>query len=138
MMRPLSLALVPALVGALAASGQAAPAGKTIRVTAVQVDHRARTRNVFVEGDELYSGGARVGYDLLSCTVISRTRISCVGLVSVGRDTLTARFVTPVKAQFGTGTLDGGRGTNRGATGTFTWKNLDPQGKRTRLTLKFG
>jgi hypothetical protein len=137
-MRPLRSTLVLALAGALAASTAAAPAGKTIHVTAVRVSHKQETRNVFVENDELYSGGARVGYDILSCTVISRKSISCVGLVSVGRATLTARFVTPVKARSGTGTLDGGTGTFQKAKGTFTWKNLDPRGKRTKLTLKVG
>src|SRR3954452_2095328 len=133
--RVAAAAVLVALAAAFAAAGTlAAVRLKPITVIAVKVSEKASKRTI-VETDQAYVGGKNVGHDILSCTLISKSDVSCIALIVLGSNTVTARFTTPLSAGVGSGTLDGGTGSFQGRKGTFTWKNLDKNGKRTKLVL---
>lgn len=132
------MALLVAFVAAFAGTAaQAATRGQTITVLLVKVAEKQPTKLTLLETDQAYVAGKNVGHDILNCTVTSKTTIACVALITLGADTVNAHFTATAAASSGIGTLDSGTGSFQNKKGTFTWKNLDAQGKRTRLVLKF-
>jgi hypothetical protein len=124
------------LVAAVAAvNAQAAVRGQTITVNLVKVGEQRPTKTTLQEMDQAYVGGKNTGHDVLSCTLTTKTTISCVALITLGANTINAHFTSTLAATSGKGTLDNGTGAFQNKNGTFTWKNLDKQGKRTQLVL---
>ena len=128
--------LVAAVVAVAVVSAQAATRGRTITVNLVQVGEQQPSRTTLVETDQAYVGGKNTGHDIRSCTRTSKTTIACIAQITLGADTITAHFVSTLTARSGSGTLDNGTGNFQNKSGKFTWKNLDKQGKHTRLVLK--
>ena len=82
--------------------------------------------------------GKTIGFDMLYFVATSRT----TGAVNVTVDTSGGLLYGTLKINFSTGAVTngkvtGGTGKFKGASGTITAKNLNKQGTRTAVTVKY-
>jgi hypothetical protein len=122
--------LVALAAAALPAFG--APKPQTISITSVEVGKTKQTGpHTVMVNDNDFSGTTMVGHDTLTCNTKSGR---CDVAISLTNGNILAHF-TSSAGSTGGGPITGGTGAYAGATGSFTFKNLNAHGTRTAVTL---
>jgi hypothetical protein len=118
---------------ALASSGSTTHTLKFVAVTQKQTQPSKRT---FVEDDHAVRSGKVIGFGILDGRITSRT--GGVGVVAFGmKDGLVYAKVTINNTPTTTGTLTGGTGSFKGASGTISVTNLNKSGSRASVTIRY-
>ena len=126
---------VAAFLGYFAAAGPAMAKPQVIRLTSVTVNSH-NTQTGFVEHHSDDMGSRVIGHDTLTCTVTGKNSLRCrVTVVRPSFGTLFLGFRTTFTASSGHGVVTGGTLAYAGATGTFTYRNLNKSGSRTAVVL---
>lgn len=125
------VAMVPA---ALASSGSTS---HTLHFIAVSQGQKQLNQTTFTEEDKDVQKGKTIGYDVLLFNATSAN--SSAGRVAFASKNgflygkLTVHFTSTTFH----GTIIGGTGAYKGATGTLLGKNLNQAGSRSAITVKF-
>jgi hypothetical protein len=130
--RTIVIAGVIAAVASGAVLATAAP--KTISFTSVTVSQK-QTKAGFSSVSNDLVGKNKVGQDRLNCAFKKNTGHCTVKFIRAA-GTINSTFTLKGNQNHGTLKIVGGTGTYQGATGTGSFKNLDPQGNRSAITLK--
>ena len=129
------VAIGAGLFGLLTTAGAgAAVRPQVIRFTAIEVsNHQTKTGIVFHDRD--YIGSKQIGTDTGTCTFVSKNIAHCkvVFVRTSGTIFLSLNFTSTATA--GHGVVTGGTGAYFGNRGTFTFRQLNKAGTRTRIVL---
>lgn len=128
------LIAVGAAVGVLGAGAVAANATTTISFISVTKSEK-ETRNGYMAKDEVRQNGKKIGTDTLTCK-FAKNRAQCRVVVKLAKGSITATFTGSAQGTGGPLKIVAGTGAYAGATGTGSYKNLNKQGTRTRVTLR--
>jgi len=132
-------------VGVLAAGAAVVPAAlaaprttsHTLHVTSVVQKQRQLGRGTFLQDEKDLRNGKVIGFDVVrfqstsNSTAAGRVAFAGKGGFLFGK--LSINFNSPTFH----GTVTGGTGAYKGATGTISGKELNSAGTRTAVTLKF-
>jgi hypothetical protein len=125
------------LVPAASASPSAAKA-HTLTVTSVQVSAVNYSQTVInVEDKDLNKAGRVVGYDLLHVVINPKKGTAAVNVVFEASGGFVYGLVAGSNSGVMHGTVTGGTGAFKGATGTILAKNLNRAGTRTAVTITY-
>jgi hypothetical protein len=132
-------------VGVLATGAAVVPAAlatpratsHTIHVTSVVLKQRQIGSSTFLQSEKDIRHGKVIGFDVARFHNVSST--SAVGRVAFASKGgfLYAKLPISFNSLTFQGTIVGGTGAYKGATGTVTGKELNSAGSRTSVTLKF-
>jgi hypothetical protein len=127
--------VIACAVAALA-SGVALASGapQTFSFTSVTVSMKQTKKGFSAVSNDLV-GRKKVGQDRLNCVFKKNTGHCTVTFIRTP-GTIKSTFTLKGNQNRGTMKIVGGTGTYEGTTGSGSFKNLDPQGKRTAITLK--
>lgn len=126
--------------GAVLASAGPASASTPHTLTLISVfqsgvDHG----NTSVTVDKDFSHGQRIGTDSVNCVFnFHAGQANCVAVLSLANGSLTLRL-NPIRQRTSTitGSIALATGVYRGAHGTVTAHNLNPQGTRTYVVINY-
>jgi hypothetical protein len=125
------------LAGALLTSAAQATGGsEVIRFLAVKVSEKQPNDKSFIINENDLVNGKKVGHDTLTCKIVDQNHANCSIVIVFSAGKLNAKFVLPLGASSGKGTITGGTGKYAGAKGTLTWRNLNTEGTRTSVVLR--
>jgi hypothetical protein len=116
-------------------AAQAASGSDVIRLTSVQVSQKRPNDTTFLIHNNDVINGKKVGHDTLTCKVVAQSKVSCSIVVVLAAGKLNGKFVQSLSASSGKGTITGGTGEYAGASGRFTFRNLNTEGTRTGVVL---
>jgi hypothetical protein len=118
---------------ALASSGSTT---HTLKFVAVDQKQTQPSKHTFVEDEQAVRGGKVIGFGLLDGRITSST--GGVGVVAFGtKDGLVYAKVTINNTPTTTGTITGGTGSFKGASGTISVTNLNKSGSRATVTIRY-
>jgi hypothetical protein len=134
-LRLTTIAAVTVSALTLVAGVQAGDSATVIKLLSVQVSQKQPNAKTFVVNDTDLIDGKKVGHDTLTCRIVSQAKGNCSVVFTMRSGKLTGRFVISFSASSGKGSITGGSGKYAGAKGSFTYKNLNAKGTRTRVVL---
>jgi hypothetical protein len=134
--------LVPAASASAGASaGEAAGASATtgtLRFTSVAVTQADYTATVSsAQDNDVNKAGKVIGYDLLHVVFNPTARTAAVDVVFVNQAGFVYGVATASNSPVLHGTVTGGTGSFKGATGTFVAKNLNSAGTKAAVTITY-
>jgi len=121
---------------AAASTGSASATSHTMRFVGAQIqDVMAHDKDVATDKDT--TKGETVGYDVTSCAVDIQTHVAtCTVAVARAKGILYGRAKVNVDTGKGTGTVTGGLGGYKGATGSVTI-SPGPNQNSTKITITY-
>src|SRR5215207_6339453 len=130
------IAAVLAMVGAAGAS--TAVNREVIAFTAVVVKQK-QGQATYTATEKDYVGSKQIGHDNVTCVVTTRTTAACNVEFVQQKGKLYLAFTQRFNQSGGHGHVIWGTGAYKNAAGTFTYKNLNKAGTRTKvaITLKY-
>ena len=136
-MKRFRVPIAAALLGILAATAPAAMAKpRVIRLTSVLVSHhQSKTGSTDFDSDLI--GSRVIGHDTVRCTGTSQATARCkVTFVRPSFGDLYLSFRPIFTSSSGHGIVTGGTRAYAGATGTFTYRNLNKSGSRSAVVVR--
>jgi hypothetical protein len=118
---------------ALASSGSTT---HTLKFVAVNQKQTQPSKRTFVEDDQAKRGGKVIGFGILDGRITSST--GGTGVVAFGmKDGIVYAKVTINNTPTTNGTITGGTGPFKGASGTISVTNLNKSGTRASVTIRY-
>jgi hypothetical protein len=123
---------------ALPAAASAHPATRTLQVTAVLTSQTAFSKTTAGRAEnDLNSAGQIIGFDVAYVVVNPQTRTASGNVTFDTSGGLLYGTLTFTSSPVTHGTVTGGTGAFRGATGTIVGKALNQSGTRTAVTITY-
>jgi hypothetical protein len=129
-----SLAILAATAAVLAA-GSAQGAGASSIAFTTLTKSEGMTKSGFLLREDVLQNGRKVGTDVVRCRPVGQ-KVRCRVTVTLPRGTIVVTFTSAEGSSRGALRVVDGTGAYADATGGGLYRNLNPQGSRTAVTLR--